>query len=394
MDQLLAKIKVFLAVMVTAGLIFRPVFACGEDLNLSAKAAALVDGDTGRLLYGENEEEFLPMASTTKIMTCILALEYGNPDDTVTVSSYAASMPDVQLNIREGETYRLEDLLYSLMLESHNDTAVAIAEHISGSVEAFAEKMNQKAKEIGAVNTHFVTPNGLDAEGHGSTAYDMALIGSYAIKNEEFVHIINTASYSFSSLDGKRSFLVNNHDAFLQMMDGALGIKTGFTGKAGYCFVGALKQGEKTFVSCVLACGWPPNKTYKWADTRKLMNFGLEYYDYQVLWDSAETGQEPADISVENGVKDWVKTEFTGYLKELVSEKDEVKVEYRMEDSIQAPVKKGQEVGFTVILINGNEEGVFPVLAAESVEKRTFSYVWGQIVKYFWGFYSSKSCSF
>lgn len=387
MKKIYAKIKVYIAVIVAAGLMFRPVFASGEGLNLSAKAAALIDGETGRLLYGENEEEFLPMASTTKIMTCILALECGNPDDVVTVSSYAASMPDVQLNIREGETYRLGDLLYSLMLESHNDTAVAIAEHIAGSVEAFAEKMNKKAEQIGAVHTHFETPNGLDADGHGSTAYDMALIGSYAIKNEEFVHIINTAAYSFSSLDGKRSFSLNNHDAFLQMMDGALGIKTGFTGKAGYCFVGALKQGERTFVSCVLACGWPPHKTYKWADTKKLMSFGLEHYEYQILWNPEETGQRPGEIFVENGVKGKAKTEFTGYLRELVSNEDEIEVEYRIAESVKAPVEKGQEVGTAVIIINGKEESSFPVLAAESVEKRDFYYVWGRMVDYFLGFY-------
>lgn len=387
MKNFIAKIKVYIAWMVAAGLVFRPVFAYGGDLNLSAKAAALIDAESGRLLYGENEEEFLPMASTTKIMTCILALEYGNPDDTVTVSSYAASMPDVQLNIREGETYRLGDLLYSLMLESHNDTAVAIAEHIAGSVESFAEMMNKKAEEIGAVHTHFVTPNGLDADGHGSTAYDMALIGSYAIKNEEFVHIINTGSYSFSSLDGKRSFNVNNHDAFLQMMDGAIGIKTGFTGKAGYCFVGAVKQGEKTFISCVLACGWPPNKTYKWADTKKLINFGLDNYEYQILWDPAGTEQEPEAVLVENGIKAQVKTEFTGYSRELVSEEDEITVEYRMEDSVMAPVEEGQEVGTAVIIINGKEEAAFPVLAAESVEERTFFYVWEQTLEYFFGFF-------
>lgn len=387
MRSLYAKIKVYIAVIVAAGLIVRPVFAYGEDLNLSARAAALIDGETGRLLYGENEEEFLPMASTTKIMTCILALECGNPDDVVTVSSYAASMPDVQLNIREGETYRLGDLLYSLMLESHNDTAVAIAEHIAGSVEAFAEKMNQKAEEVGALHTHFETPNGLDADGHGSTAYDMALIGSYAIKNEEFVHIINTASYSFSSLDGKRSFNVNNHDAFLQMMDGALGIKTGFTGKAGYCFVGALRQGDRTFVSCVLACGWPPHKTYKWADTKKLMNFGLENYEYQILWNPEEAGQEPEDIFVENGVKNQIRTEFTGYLREMVSNQDVIKVEYRMQERITAPVEKGQKVGTAAIIINGKEENTFPVLAAESVAERTFSYIWRQTVEFFYGFY-------
>ena len=161
-----------LALLFLAIVCVRPVLAYAEETpfvpgdppELFARAAALIDGDSGRLLYGKNADAILPMASTTKLMTCILALEHGNPDDVVTVSEYAASMPDVQLNIRAGETYRLEDLLYSLMLESHNDSAVAVAEHVGGSVEGFAKMMNQKARDIGCgVQTFFITPNGLDA---------------------------------------------------------------------------------------------------------------------------------------------------------------------------------------------------------------------------------------
>ena len=165
--------------------------APGEEapapLELRARAAVLMDGDTGRILYGKNQDQTLPMASTTKIMTCILALENASLDDVVEVSSYAASMPDVQLNIREGEQYRLEDLLYSLMLESHNDTAAAIAEHVAGTREAFADMMNQKARDIGCRDTFFITPNGLDAEDpdtgriHSTTAAELAGILRYCL---------------------------------------------------------------------------------------------------------------------------------------------------------------------------------------------------------------------
>ena len=164
-------------------------------LKLYAKSAVLMDAASGRVLYSKNGDEQLPMASTTKIMTLILTLERADLDDTVTVSAYAASMPDVQLNIREGEQYRLKDLLYSLMLESHNDSAVAIAEHVGGSVEEFAAMMNQKAREIGCTNTWFITPNGLDATAeytnaqgeketrtHVTTAEDLARIMSYCIE--------------------------------------------------------------------------------------------------------------------------------------------------------------------------------------------------------------------
>ena len=165
--------------------------------TLHARAWVLMDADSGRILAGKDADTAYPMASTTKILTCILALEQGNPDDWVEVSEKAASMPDVQLNMRAGERYRLSDLLYSLMLESHNDSAVAVAEHIGGSVEEFAEKMNRKAWEIGCKNVCFVTPNGLDvadADGneHSASAADMARIMRYCIKTSpkatEFHH--------------------------------------------------------------------------------------------------------------------------------------------------------------------------------------------------------------
>ena len=254
-----------------------------KESELYARSAVLMDADSGRILYQKEGETPLPMASTTKIMTCIVALENGVLEDEVEVSAYAASMPDVQLNIREGEHYILRDLLHSLMLESHNDSAVAIAEHIGGSVEGFADLMNRKAKEIGCENTYFITPNGLDAEkeietadggkqtaAHSTTAADLARIMSYCIKRspkkEDFLDITRTASYSFSNLEGSRSFSCSNHNAFLNMMEGALSGKTGFTGKAGYCYVGALERDDRTFVVALLACGWPNNKTYKWSD--------------------------------------------------------------------------------------------------------------------------------
>ena len=217
-----------------------------DSLGLYAKSAVLMDADSGRVLYGKEEEQFLANASTTKIMTCILAIESGRLDETVTVSQHAASMPKVHLGMTTKDTFLLKDLLYSLMLESHNDSAVAIAEHVGGSVEKFAEMMNEKAKEIGCEHTHFITPNGLDAKdetgSHGTTAKDLATIMSYCIKNDTFLKITQTKQYSFQNVERSRNFTCNNHNAFLQMMDGALSGKTGFTADAGYCYVGALKR--------------------------------------------------------------------------------------------------------------------------------------------------------
>ena len=157
-----------------------------KESELSAKSAVLIDGKTGRVLFGKNYNNKMAMASTTKIMTCIVALENASPDEVVEISKRAASMPKVHMNAIKGEKYKIGDLLYAMMLESYNDVAVAVAEGVAGSVEEFVKLMNKKAGEIGAVNTNFVTPNGLDAKGHFSTAYDMALIGAYAIKNQQF----------------------------------------------------------------------------------------------------------------------------------------------------------------------------------------------------------------
>lgn len=188
--------------------------------KLNARYALLMDATNRRVLFEKDGYEKVAMASTTKIMTLLVTLENANLDDIVTVSEYAASMPDVQLNMKKDEQYRLGDLVYSLMLESHNDTAVAIAEHVGGSVEGFAAMMNEKAKELGAYDTNFVTPNGLDAEKHYTTAYDLALISSYAIENETFLQIVQTPSYTFHEQTTGKSFTVNNKDRFLTSYEG------------------------------------------------------------------------------------------------------------------------------------------------------------------------------
>ncbi|MGN0347167.1 MAG: D-alanyl-D-alanine carboxypeptidase family protein [Lachnospiraceae bacterium] len=252
------------------------------DLNLYGRGIALLDASSGRLLYGENENTPMAMASTTKIMTCILALENCSEDEIVTVSSYAAVQPAVKAGIGTGQSYRLGDLLRAMMLESYNDVAVAIAEHVGGDVANFTAMMNEKALDIGMENTYFITPNGLDAvDGekiHSSTAYDMALLGRYAMENDTFREIITLPSVTFTDTEGKVTISAINKDAFLLQRDGALGIKTGFTSQAGYCFVGAEENDGICLISVTLGAGWPPNRTWKWSDTNKLMEFGFDNY--------------------------------------------------------------------------------------------------------------------
>lgn len=346
--------------------------------DLYAGAAVLMDAMTGRVLYEKNGYEQKAMASTTKIMTCIIALEYGNLNELVTVSAYAASMPNVKLGVRNGEQFLLKDLLYSLMLESHNDVAVAIAEHVAGSVEAFAALMNQKARDIGAYNTNFVTPNGLDANGHYTTAADLALIGAYAIKNNKFVEITNTTAYTFSNNAGTRSFSVNNKNSFLNQMDGAFGIKTGYTGQAGYCFVGALKRDGKVLISVVLGSGWPPNKTNKWSDTAKLMNYGLSNYSYEIIFSPSEYETLEVLKGKQNSVATYIDEEICVLINK---EKDVVDVKYVIAPKLIAPVKANQTVGFAEIYLNGELFRQVAIRTRDSVNKIDFKFCFDKIMR-------------
>ena len=374
------------------------------ELSLYAQAAVLLDADSGRVLYGKNEKEVLPMASTTKIMTCILALEYGNPDEMVEVSSYAASMPKVKLYVKQGERYRLGDLLYSLMLESHNDSAVVIAEAVGGSVEGFARMMNQKARDIGCFDSYFITPNGLDAtvnesgKIHSTTATDLARIMAYCVTEspakESFLQITQTPSYQFNDESGRRSFRCNNHNAFLNMMSEAISGKTGFTNNAGYCYVGAVESEGRVFTVALLACGWPNNKSYKWSDMKKLVTYGMEQYHYRDIYEA----QSFPDILVEDGIPGKeerspygtarVSVELEGAeetMPYLLCERDEVEVKTQVAQKLEAPVEEKEQVGKVSYYLNGNLIREYPILTTGSVGKITFPFLCQYVIGRFLG---------
>ncbi len=368
-----------------------------KTINLYAQSAVLMDAESGRILFEKNGYERLPMASTTKIMTCILALEEGNMEDVVTTSANAATQPKVHLGMKEGEQFHLKDLLYSLMLESHNDSAVAIAEHLNGSVEEFVKYMNQKAKSLGCTSTYFITPNGLDAvdeEGaHTTTAAELARIMSYCIlespKKEEFLAITATPNYRFSNMEGSRTFSCYNRNAFLTMMDGAISGKTGFTGKAGYCYVGAIERDGRTFVVSLLACGWPNNKNYKWADMKELAEYAFANYAYCNVYEDIDLPR----IFVEEGVPksdDLFDRSYTklkvdiGKEKELnilLHKQEEVETRVEFSKSLQAPIRKGEQVGAVKYYLNGTEICSYPIVVEESVAKKDLPWYFERIAK-------------
>ncbi|WP_461812031.1 D-alanyl-D-alanine carboxypeptidase family protein [Faecalimonas sp.] len=366
------------------------VKAVEKPKELYAQSAVLMDADSGRILFEKNGNEKRAMASTTKIMTCILALELGDLESEVEVSENASKQPKVHLGVEKGETFRLRDLLYSLMLESHNDSAVIIAEKISGNVKNFAKLMNKKAKEIGCTNTYFITPNGLDAKDdkgkHSTTAADLAKIMSYCItkspKKEEFLEITGKKSYQFTNVNKTKTYICHNHNAFLEMMEGALSGKTGFTGEAGYCYVGALRKNDRIFVVSLLGCGWPNNKTYKWADTKQLMKYGIDTFKYKEIEPEVhfETMRVKNSIPGQR-VRVIVKGKRKNSERILMSEEEEILVKTRLKKEWVAPIKKGEKAGKISYYLNDDQICEYELITANKVEKLTWEWCIEQMIK-------------
>ena len=360
-----------------------------RESELYAKAAVLMDADSGRLLYSKNGTDALANASTTKILTCILALEYSQPDAVIETSNRAASAPKVHLGMRAGQRFYMLDLLHALMLESYNDCAVAIAEHIAGSVEDFAKIMNQKAKEIGCKDTYFITPNGLDGtdknDFHHTTASDLALLMRYCVmqseKRDEFRAITATRSYSFCEIDSGRAYMVTNRNAFLDMMQGAFSGKTGFTGNAGYCYVGALTRDDRNYIVALLACGWPNNRTYKWSDSKKLMQYGIDNFE-KINLDCIPIEQERiGTVLVENGQGDSIGENICvgvkiGAVKGvdtlLIAKGEEVKVNYQVKQKLEAPIEADTYIGKIAVTVNDEVLRDYEVLTADGVYEIDF----------------------
>ncbi|WP_304507459.1 D-alanyl-D-alanine carboxypeptidase family protein [Anaerotignum sp.] len=379
-----------------AGIFILLLFLCcsiayGGEPSVGAQGAALVDGNTGRLLWGKNEEEPLAMASTTKIMTAILVLENAKLDDVVTVSKNAAAQPEVNMDLKTGEQWKVGELLSAMMLRSYNDTAVALAEHVSGSVEAFCALMTEKAAEIGAEDTVFGSPNGLDSQipfaKHHSTAKDMALIATYALKNEEFCRIIALPEVTVSEVTGKRQCQVTNADRFLKEYKGAMGVKTGFTNKAGHCFVGAAEQNSVRLVSAVLGSGWgTTGKEKKWTDTKEIMNYGFAtFFPYEAV----KKGEVCGNVSVLHSKVSSVDAVLQEGYQALFSKEEEatLQISISLPKSIEAPVQAGQKLGNAQLKLKDEVLTEIPIVANDSASAYTladwYSYLYKNWITWF-----------
>ena len=326
----------------------------------------LMEGDTGRILMKKDEFKRLPMASTTKVMTAIIVIENCNLNEVVTVSANAANVEGSSIWLSVGEHMTVGDMLYGLMLSSGNDAAVALAEHTAGSVEKFVEMMNEKARQLGLENTNFANPNGLQNENHYACAYDLAMITSYAMNNDVFRKIVNTKQKEISWENHEYNRVLTNKNKNLWALDGANGVKTGYTIAAGRCFVAsANRQGMELIYVCL-------DDYNMFEDSRKAIEYGFDNYENVNI---VKEGDYFGKASVENGIEDTVKAVATDDAVYTLNSAEAQNIQKKtvIFDNITAPVQKYDIIGKTDIYISGELVKSVPLAAEKSVPENSYS---------------------
>lgn len=346
--------------------------AVDNTLSVSAKAFVLIDPISGRVLLEKNSQEKRAMASTTKIMTAIIALEKGNLNSQIKVSPRAASIGGSSFYLKSGETLTLENMLYGLLLPSGNDAAVAIAEHIGGTEETFVQMMNQKALELGALNTHFTNPHGLDDYKHYTTAKDLAVIAKYAWQHTKFRKIVQTKTKEIKDGDYTRQIFSTNR--LLWQFDGADGIKTGCTGNAGKCLVATAYRNGFRLISIVLG------SLDHFEDSQKILDYGFNNYRLTPI---IEKNNHYTTIDVENGVFKKVNLITKDSIILPVNENDNISFELIVPKKIKAPVFKGEQIGQLQIYINNDLVSSTYLVVASDVRLKKYHDILNKILR-FW----------
>lgn len=343
------------------------------DLGLTSKSALLMEEDTGTILYEQNSHEALPPASVTKVMTLLLIYE-GERDgkfdwtDTVQVSEHAASMGGSQVFLEEGETQTAADMTKSIAIASANDAAVAMAEFLAGSEEAFVQKMNERAKELGMEDTNFVNACGLDTEGHVSSAYDIALMSRELMENFPEIKEYTTTwqdSIVHKTRRGEETFGLTNTNKLIQWYDGATGLKTGSTGNALYCLSGTAERDGMGLIAVVMAA---PDYKVRFREVMQLLDYGFANY---AIEKGREKGYVMGEVPVEKGMTDTVEAVVAEEISVLVPKGKEAQWETKTEllPAVSAPVEAGTKVGELVYLRDGEEVGRVELTAGENVAK-------------------------
>ncbi|MBQ7901829.1 MAG: D-alanyl-D-alanine carboxypeptidase [Clostridia bacterium] len=341
-------------------------FVCSAAVGTSAQAAVLLETSTNTVLYQKNPNQKLPMASTTKIMTALCAIEAGNIDRTVTVDDSAIGVEGSSIYLAKGERLTVRELIYGLMLHSGNDAAVAIACAVSGSVQEFAQLMNDTAQRIGAVNTHFDNPNGLDSQQHYTTAYDLALITSHALKNKEFAKIVATYTTTISNGDKGYDRQLKNHNKLLKMYDGCTGVKTGYTRRCGRCLVSSAKRGNIELVAVTL------NDGNDWQDHMSMLDYGFaNTVSKRVL----KKGEYIQRIAVSGGNSSYVNAvaDEDLYVTLPSGTEGKIQISANVYGEITAPVSYGTVAGDVTVTVDGRQLPKVAAVCDRSVPQKNKS---------------------
>ncbi len=351
----------------TAIFSYNVVESKADELSMSAKSAVLIDASTGRLLYEKNAYEKMPMASTTKIMTAVVALEYGNVNDTVVAGKNACGVEGSSIWLSQGEKMSLSDMLFGLMLASGNDAAIAIAEHVGGSVEGFVGMMNETAQKIGAYNTHFANPNGLPSKDHYTTAYDLALISAYAMSNDYFREIVKTQYKTLPWEGHEWDRVVKNKNKILWNYEGGNGIKTGYTKAAGRCLAAAAERDGMQLIAVAL------DAPDMFSDCTAALNFGFENYKNRLLIGKDELA---GSVAVKNGTQESFSVYTDQDIYFPLTDEEYSKIEKRvfLEETVSAPVYKRQQVGYIDVYIGRHKICSMPLCSSVAIKDNSYQF--------------------
>ncbi len=342
--------------------VFLPGERQSSDIPVSAKSAVLIEASSGEVIWSKNSDSRMPMASTTKIMTALVALENGDISKEVKVSPLAVGVEGSSVYLSANEVLTLEELIYAMMLESANDAAAAIAIEVGGSIESFAEMMNQKACDLGLKDTHFENPHGLDGDTHYTTAYELSLIAREAMKHETFKEMVSThrKTIPLNGYEGTRVLV--NHNKMLNLYEGAVGVKTGYTKKSGRCLVSAAERDGLCFIAVTL--GAPDD----WDDHTKMLDLGFSLYEKKNLCD---IGSFSYIMPVSGGIDDHIILENTKAVTVILPRGEgEIKCVVELPKFCLAPISKGQKIGKLVYCLGNEVIAESEIVACGSVEIR------------------------
>ena len=374
--KILSKITLLFTAIIMA---FSTVYIKAEEIpGLSAKSVILMESSTGRVIYENNADLPLPPASITKVMTLLLIMEdiesgkigYG---DMVTVSERAKSMGGSTIYLDSGERMSIHDLLKGIVVASANDACVAVAEYLEGTVEAFVERMNKRAAELGMTNSFFVNTNGLPAEGHKMSARDIAIASNELLKHRDIVNF--TTIWTDSLRDGE--FLLANTNKLIRFYEGANGLKTGSTDEAGCCISASAVRDGMQLIAVVLGA---PTSNDRFSDAKALLDYGFSNY---YLWYGPDRETSPGKVNVKKGKAEKVSVIPENNMYALLRRSDSGKeeLEIKMEEFVTAPVSKGQIAGKVICRVNGEVISETNLIVAEDVEKIGFFAVQKKLLK-------------